>query len=185
MKGVYLGAYKAYLPGFDLDYCDIVKSSPHINLLKDMLTVDLTDYDFVIATPPCNYYSKCNYRRDISDYALSTRHLLPCIITKLATCFNDKPFIIENVRNFRVMGYMRIYDLCNLFNLNIYEYGRHTYITNIFIDFHNIPQRFDFRNHGVVINYGDSTNEQGGFNVDNVLKHWLAVIHYDEKRKEK
>lgn len=180
MKGIYLAAYKDFLPDYDIDYCDIVKSSEHINILADMLTVDLSGYDYCIATPPCNYYSKCNYRRDSSRYALSTRHLLPCIITKLAVSFSDKPFIIENVRNSRVFELMHIFDLVNIFNLNLYEIGRHTYITNIFIDFHNIPQVYDFRSvtcsNGFKRCYRISSNCQGGQNVNAIFKFFIESI---------
>ena len=83
MKGIYLAAYKDYFPQFNLDYNDIKKTSEHINIVCDMLTVDLSQYDYIIASPPCNYYSKCNYRRETSDYALKTKHLLPGILEKL------------------------------------------------------------------------------------------------------
>ena len=63
MKGVYLGAYQAYHPSHDLTYQDI---NGERDIDGDMLDCDLTPYDYVIATPPCNYWSKANYRRNES-----------------------------------------------------------------------------------------------------------------------
>lgn len=184
MKGIYLGAYKDYFSEYNLDYNDIKKTSSHINIICDMLTVDLSNYDYIIASPPCNYYSKCNYRRETSEYAQKTKHLLPNILEKLGKCYYDKPFIVENVRNTKIMKKMNVFKICDLYNIYIYEYGRHTYFTNIFIDFYNIPQQYDF------INYNNKKyshlnlkgtrrlhdNTQGGFNVHNVLKYWIEVI---------
>ena len=108
MKGIYLAAYKDRHYDFDIDYNDIV-ALPGINIVGDMMSVDLSGYDFIIASPPCNYYSRANYRRDYSDYALSTKHLLPDILNKHLTV--GKPFIVENVRNeasFKFLGLLII-----------------------------------------------------------------------------
>ena len=94
MKGIYLASYKANHPKHDIVYQDI---NGERDIGGDMLTIDLYDYDYIIATPPCNWWSRANYRRDSSIYALSTKLLLPCIIYKLA--YIDKPFIVENVLN--------------------------------------------------------------------------------------
>lgn len=175
MKGIYLGACRAYHPNFNLDYNDVV-SGYHINVICDMLTVDLSNYDCVIATPPCNYYSRCNYRRDVSKYALDTKHLLPDCIIK---CFNSgKPFIVENVRNSTIFKEQGIYDLCNKLGVFVYEYGRHTYFTNIMFEPRCCIQRQDFLNGGVRIKYNDEQSKynQGGFNVHNVIDWWLTVV---------
>ena len=70
LKGIYLGACRAYHPNYDLDYNDII-SGYHINIIGDMLSVDLSNYDYIIATPPCNFYSRANDRRYSSDYSLN------------------------------------------------------------------------------------------------------------------
>lgn len=176
MKGIYLAAFKAFLPGYDLDYNDIKKTSKHINIICDMLDVDLSLYDFVLASPPCNYYSRMNYRRDVSSYALSTKHLLPDILDKLGKL--SLPFIVENVRSPNIFKSVGIYDICDKYNIFIYDYGRHTYFTNIMIDFHNIPQVYDFYCGGIRRKtVGIVYNQQGGYNVDNVFKYFLEVIH--------
>ena len=135
MKGIYLGACRAYHPNYDLDYNDIVPGY-HNNIICDMLEVDLSKYDFIIASPPCNYYSRANYRRDRSDYALNTKHLLPCILNKL--CYINKPFIVENVRNYNLFKKVGIIDFCNKNGILVYEYGRHTYFSNLFLNFTKI-----------------------------------------------
>ena len=93
MKGIYLAAFKPLHPNYEMDYQDI---NGKRDIGGDMMEVDLTPYDFIIATPPCNWWSRANYRRNRSPYALQTKHLLPDIIKKL--CEQDKPFIVENVK---------------------------------------------------------------------------------------
>ena len=39
MKGIYLGAYKANHPNYDIDYNDISKTSEHINIIERFLKV--------------------------------------------------------------------------------------------------------------------------------------------------
>lgn len=171
MKGIYLGACRAYHNDFDIDYNDIVPGY-HINVVGDMLNVDLNKYDFIIATPPCNYYSRANYRRNSSSYSLSTKHLLPCILLKCAKL--DKPFIVENVRNFKMFNESGIIDICKMYGILIYEYGRHTYFTNIFFNPYCVPQVKDN-----IQNISNSKNvyRQGGFNVHNVIDWWLKCIN--------
>ena len=170
MKGIYLAAFKASHSNYDIVYQDI---NGKRDIAGDMMEVDLTPYDFIIATPPCNYWSICNYRRDTSKYALLTRHLLPQIIDKLLKL--GKPFIVENVRNAPLM------DQYGLFNKPcfIYVIGRHTYWTNIMLCC-DIEQRQDFLNGGKVIKYDDMNNceHQGGFNVHNVIEVFLDTIKY-------
>ena len=99
----------------------------------DMLEVDLAPFDILIASPPCNYYSRANYRRDTSSYALSTKHLLPCILEKFIQA--DKPFIIENVLNKRLM-----FDMINNLPFGVFycEIGRHCFFTNINFDYSDL-----------------------------------------------
>ena len=159
MKVIYLGACRAYHPNYDVDYNDITPGY-HINIVGDMLKVDLSRYDVLIATSPCNYYFRANYRRDSSDYALSTKHLLPSVLELFVR--SGKPFIIENVRNFSMFKKCGIVDYCNKNGVIIYEYARHTYFTNLLINLNNIPQLKDD-----IQNKSDSKNiyRQGGYNV--------------------
>lgn len=168
MKGIYLGAYKAKHPGKNIIYQDI---NGKRDLPGDMLEIDLTEYDYIIATPPCNYYSKARGNR-CSKYAENTKHLLPEILKKLA--YGNKPFIVENVRNykkFEEIGLMKL-------PCFIYIIGRHTYWTNIMMTT-DINQRQDFTQHGWVIKYEDMNNKdhQGGYNVHQVIETWLKTIN--------
>jgi len=52
MKGIYLCAFKALHPNVDLIYQDKFEKR---DLMGDCLEIDLTAYDYIIATPPCNY----------------------------------------------------------------------------------------------------------------------------------
>lgn len=169
MKGIYLAAYKAYHEGYDLTYQDI---NGKRDLDGDMLTINLEKYDYIIATPPCNYYSRCNYRRETSSYSQLTKHLLPEILKILTK--QNKPFIVENVRNSRIYEEMGLYDLPCF----IYIIGRHTYWTNILL-ITDIEQRQDFKKGGYVIKYTDmkTKEHQGGYNVHNVIETFLKQIH--------
>lgn len=171
MKGVYLGACRAFHPNYDLDYNDIVPGY-HCNIICDMLKVNLKNYDYIIASPPCNYYSRANYRRDISDYSLKTKHLLPFVLVKCI--LSGKPFIVENVRNYNMFKKMGILDICFNNGIFIYEFGRHTYFTNVMINFNNIPQIADRVAH---ISNCIKTYREGGLNVYNCIEHWLNYIN--------
>lgn len=155
MKGIYLASFKAYHPNYNITYQDI---NGKRDIGGDMLDVDLTPYDYIIASPPCNYWSRANYRREISEYSQKTKHLLPTIL--------NKPFIVENVIN------RKLYKKHGLYNLDcfIYEHGRHTYWTNIMINFLGVKQyKEDITNM-------PSNKRQGGINVHNVIDYWLNVL---------
>lgn len=162
MNGIYLGSYKALHLDFDIVYQDI-------NGLRDlddcMLDIDLSIYNYIIATPPCNYWSRANYRRDISAYAINTKHLLPDILDKLIDL--DKPFIVENVINRPLMKKYGLFDK----NCYVYFYGRHTYFTNIPFNLSNI--KFDIEK----INNLSRSNRMGGKQVHFVIDYWLKLIH--------
>jgi site-specific DNA-cytosine methylase len=172
MKIIYLAAYKAHHPKYDMIYQDI---NGKRDISGCMLDVDLTPYDVIIATPPCNYYSRANYRRETSEYSLLTKHLLPTILNKLIEI--NKPFIVENVINFTLMK--EFYD-----QVFVYEHGRHTYWTNIPFNPSTIKQKneFDYRpimsgkNKGRLGDYTPSSKRQGGQNVHNVIEYWLEVV---------
>ena len=121
MKGIYLCSRKHRLPKYDLVYNDIIDYDG-IDIIGDCLTVDINEYDFLIATPPCNYYSRANYRRDVSTVALSTKDILPNILEKFVR--SGKPFIVENVCNYNLLPH-----LADVFE---FTFGNHTFYTNVF-----------------------------------------------------
>ena len=169
MKGIYLAAYKAYHPNYNIVYQDI---NGLRDLAGNMLEIDLSEYDFIIATPPCNFWSHARGNRQPSNYAMKTAHLLPEIILKLQTHYKDKLFIIENVRN---KPKFEKYNLIPNNNLAIYTIGLHTYWTNTFFNPY-IEQEYDF------ININGSCKDlkkdrQGGLNVHRVIERWLFDIH--------
>lgn len=168
MKGIYLGAYKAKHEKYNIDYQDIngKRDKP-----GDMLKIDLKPYDYIIATPPCNYWSRARGNR-CSKYSKETKHLLPGILKKLIK--QEKPFIVENVRNAKAFKENGLYDL----PVFIYTIGRHTYWTNILMP-NDIEQRQDFTQHCWVIKYPDMKNKdhQGGYNVQQVIEKFLEIIH--------
>lgn len=191
MIGIYLGAFTAKHENYKIVYQDI---NGKRDIGGDMLDIDLTKYDFIIATPPCNYWSRANYRRETSEYAQKTKHLLGDIIDKLIRL--NKPFIVENVRN------KNLFIKNGLYNKNclIYEHGRHTYWTNIQFDIKDIPQVQDYykQNKRATKLYGYgwyitpngiptrtagqkktnlNNNIQGGSNVHNVIERWLEKIN--------
>jgi site-specific DNA-cytosine methylase len=171
MKGIYLASCKARHEKYDLIYNDIdPKYKPDI--VGDMLQVDLTPYDFIIASPPCNWWSKANPYYKTSKYALETKHLLPDTIIKLSE--SGKPFIIENVKNIKRMAENGIFDLINKYGLFYQFVGRHIYIYNGFLIDLNCEQIQDFVYGGKRVNK-DGYN-QGGTNVYNVIEIWLKQI---------
>lgn len=188
MKGIYLASFEAYHENYNIVYQDI---NGKRDLGGSMLDIDLSQYDFIIATPPCNYWSRANYRRETSEYSQLTKHLLPCIIRKLIDL--DKPFIIENVRNYELMNRNGLFDNSAF----VYEIGRHTYWTNVPFNMSNIKQETNFKavNSRVKGERGwfmkpDGTltksagkiqktstkNRQGGFQVFEVIDYWLKVV---------
>lgn len=160
MKIIYLASYLANHPNYDIDYQDI---NGKRDIGGDMMDVDLDPYDIIIATPPCNYWSRANYRRETSNYSQITKYLLPATILRLKTL--GKPFIIENVINNQLMKQYGLMN-CGLF---IYEHGRHTYWTNVPFNPTMIYQKADN------INYIASKDRQGGDNVHNVIEYWLNI----------
>lgn len=172
LKIIYLAAGRALHPDYDIIYQDIDGSR---DLSGNMLFTDLNFYDVIIATPPCNFWSRARGNK-LSDFSLKTMHLLPCIITKLLLL--NKPFIVENVSNIKRFSE---YDLFS-FNCFQYKIGRHFYFTNVCLDnFINeliSLQRQDFKYGGKVIKYDDmnSLYHQGGYNVYVVIEKFLQVV---------
>lgn len=174
MKVIYLAAYKAEHSKFNVTYQDI---NGKRDLPGDMLQIDLAPYDVVIATPPCNYWSKARGNRTKSQYAIDTKHLLPTILLRLS--LYDKPFIVENVRSSIKFKENGLFDLPGV---HVYFVGRHTYWTNIMFNPSSVKQKFDFAANGKRL----VKNSQGGQNVHSVIDYWLEVVQdmYYNKDKE-
>lgn len=175
MKGIYLASYKAFHPNYDIIYQDI---NGERDLDGDMMDINLEEYDFVIATPPCNWWSRANWRRDTSEYSLKTKHLLIDILDKLVH-FN-KPFIVENVRNDKQFKKHRLFD----YDIYVFKIGRHTYWTNINFKYNDIIQKplTDIKNGKK--RFLSSQNlarkdRQGGQEVHEVIERFLETIHND------
>lgn len=177
MRGIYLAAFKANHPGHDIVYQDI---NGQRDIGGDMMDIKLDEYDFIIATPPCNFWSRANYRRYVSEYALTTMHLLPLILKKL--CSQSKPFIVENVRNDRLFKEFKLYEK----NCHVYKIGRHTYWTNVEFNVDGIEQRQDFKYGGYFIKDDiqnqSPNNKQGGQNVHIVIERWLEEIEKGDNK---
>lgn len=131
-KVVYLAAGEAVIsvPG-----CNIVYNDLYLNrdLKCNMLDVNLSDFDIVLASPPCNFYSRANYRRYTSNYSLLTKGLLPCILSDLIVL--GRPFIVENVINKKLMSssdlLLKMLIAGEVSGVFYYEFGRHCYFTNV------------------------------------------------------
>lgn len=63
-KVIYLASgYGVLDTVYDVTYNDFYIQR---DLVCDMMEVDLSSFDILLASPPCNYWSRANYRRDIS-----------------------------------------------------------------------------------------------------------------------
>lgn len=124
MTGIYLGACKANHPKYNIVYQDIDGKR---DLDGDMMKIDLSKYDFIICTPPCNWWSIANPYYWKSEYALTTRHLLPCMLIKLGK--QDKPFVIECVKNLKRYRENNIFRICEWLDIKWQVVGRHVYFT--------------------------------------------------------
>lgn len=172
-QGIYLGACKARHRDYWLVYQDI-DDKYNCDIGGDMLDIDLEQYDYVIATPPCNWWSQANPYYWYSEYALKTRHLLPLILIKCAK--SGRPFLVECVKNFKRYRENHIFRICDKFGIEYTVVGRHVYFTNKLYDL-ICPQIQDFRYGGRRVN-NDGYN-QGGTNVHNVVEKFLAQVNYD------
>lgn len=176
MRGIYLASFKALHNGHDIIYQDI---NGERDLDGDMIDIlnskDLDNYDYIIATPPCNWWSRANYRRDTSEYALKTKHLLIDTIKILSTC--GKPFIVENVRNDKQFKIHGLYD----YPLYVYKIGRHTYWSNMLVDLSDIKQtpKTDFKNGKKRFLSSQNLSRkdrQGGEDVHEVIEKWIQYV---------
>ena len=179
MKGIYLAACKAR-HNHNIVYNDI-DSKYKPDILGDMLEVDLSPYDYIIATPPCNWWSKANPYYWHSEYALKTRHLLPLTLIKCAT--TGKPFIVECVKNIKRYKENHIFRICERYKIMWQVVGRHIYFTNVLVNL-KCEQQQDFRYGGKRVN-NDGYN-QGGENVYKVIEIFIErmeKIHETSTRK--
>lgn len=172
MRGIYLASYEAFHQNYNLVYQDI---NGERDIGGDMMNVDLTNYDYVIATPPCNWWSRANWRRDSSEYSLKTKHLLIDILDKLIKL--GKPFIVENVRNDKKFKEYGLLDL----PCHIYKIGRHTYWSNVIFSHDDIIQKpvTDYKNgkkRYLSSQNLDRIHRQGGQEVHQVIERWLETI---------
>lgn len=164
MVGIYLFSCIAIHKNFDIVYQDI---NGQRDIGGDAFDVDLTKYDFIIATPPCNYYSKINRKRDESEYALKTKDYLPRIIEILLKL--GKPFIVENVLNESLIPHQFDYDCF------VYKVANHTYWTNV-----QLPRIYDLPYIKTKKTEDNTLFRQGGFNVHLVVEYFLRVLHLTE-----
>ena len=166
MKILYLAAGHGQINTIhDVVYQDLFVKR---DLGGDMLDIDLKGYDLIIASPPCNYYSRANYRYKTSKYSNDTKHLLPGIITKLENI--GVPVIIENVINKKRMSF--ILQKTSLF---YNEVGRHCYFTNRLVDFSCISQSFNFECGCKSVQNCSTKARQGGKNVQLVFEYYIEV----------
>ncbi len=178
MRGIYLAAFKANHPGHDIVYQDI---NGQRDLGGDMMDINLDEYDYIIATPPCNWWSRANWRRNTSEYSLKTKHLLPDILERLSTL--GKPFIVENVKNDKFFKEHGLYD----YPFYVYKIGRHTYWTNIPFKHDDIIQipKIDYKNGKKRFmssqNLGRAAR-QGTQEVHEVIERWLEEIEKERIR---
>ena len=164
MKGIYLASKEHRIKNVNMDYNDI-ENYEGINKPGDMLKINIEEYDYVIATPPCNYYSRANYRRETSKIAQKTKHLLPGILKKLENY--NKPFIVENVLNSRLLPKTNYYE---------FEFGQHHYYTNVFMLIYD--KSFAKKQNKQNKSYGKRDNNE---NVDLIIKLFLETIGAIEK----
>lgn len=171
--GVYLGCGIARHPDYKIDYVDTDKAV-HPTYCMKMEDVDLSEYDFYICTPPCNFWSHATSEETCSAYALETKHLLEWAIETLSK--TGKHFIIENVKNKPRMEKYGIFSLARKYGLYVQEVGRHTYFTNDMIDL-TCAQSKDFKKGGIRLQSKRKT--QGGANVHKVIEKWIWDIMPD------
>lgn len=169
MKGIYLAAHTAKHENRNIIYQDITGER---DIAGDMLEIELKEYDYIIATPPCNYWSRARGNKEPSKYAKETKHLLPEILKKLRN--QNKPYIVENVRSYPKFKKEGILDMADY----VYFVGRHTYWTNIPFNPTGIKQIYDFKGRGLRLH----ENTQGGINVKKVIDFWIDNIYNENKK---
>lgn len=163
LKGVYLCSREHRIPGYDIDYNDVVYRY-QVDICCSCECINLGAYDYIIATPPCNFWSRANWRRYTSDVARLTKHLLPYC---LSACLRiGKPFLIENVRSDNLF---KEFDDLSL-QCYVYKFGNHTFWTNIELDLSDlIPIRQNKQ-------YLSRKQRDNNYNVHIVIIRFLETI---------
>lgn len=164
MLGIYLCARKHRLLDYDIVYNDII-SYDGIDIVSDCRSVSLLPFDYIICTPPCNYYSRANYRRDISKIALETKDILPYMINKCI--LSGKPFLIENVLNDSLLPKADCFT---------YKFGNHIYYTNVLLCMVSKDLFVKQNKANVCRNKRD-----GNYNVDLIIRLFLEIINIPKK----
>ena len=177
-KGIYLASFTANHPQHNIIYQDINDKRDIGGDMMDIINSKMLDeYDYIIATPPCNWWSRANYRRNESEYALKTKHLLIDTLRSLCCC--GIPFIVENVRNDKLFKQYGLFDYEWLY---IYKIGRHTYWTNVEVEeLNNIIQKpiveiVNGKRKWLSSQNLSRKHRQGGEEVHEVIEKWLEVV---------
>lgn len=170
MKVLYLAAHTAQLENEDTTYQEILGTR---DIGGCMLETNLEGYDLILATPPCNYWSRANYRRETSPYAQKTKHLLPEILKKLKDL--GKPYVVENVINKVIMG--KVIEEHVDENNHYIELGRHCYFTNIDVDISHLKQN-DY-----IVQLTHPRDRQGGNDVNNTFNYIIKYMKENDKNE--
>ncbi len=171
-KGIYLCAFRARFPQLDMDYNDIDPKTG-CGIIGDAMRCDLRKYDYILASPPCNYWSKANITYLTSEYSQKTKHLLPAMLALLG--HTGKPFILENVRNSPRFKRHNVWNIAGKYGLFSYEVNRHTYFTNMMFN-PWLPKMTDFKENGIRLR--SVKDGQGGGQVEAVFLQWLAACGF-------
>lgn len=154
----------------EIDFSNVTYNDLYIKrkngLMCDCRDIDISKYDIVVASPPCNFWSKANYRRDSSNYAQLTKPLLLYCIDLLRK-YPNIPIIIENVRNLPL--FMKH---INLFDIYFVATGRHTYFSNRDIDF---IKKFKFEKSCNISNLSRKKRE-GDLQVRTVFNRFIYEV---------
>lgn len=152
------------IDGVKVYYNDIKAYLKPLDFECDCLDVDIEEYDLLIATPPCNYWSKANYRRESSKVAQDTKHLLPVILHRFAA--SGKPYIVENVQNEPLMAR----EINDLYAFYWFVANNHMFFTNALCDLFDMkypPQN------KAKLQYG---HRDDNYVVDFVFNRWLEKM---------
>lgn len=174
MLGLYLCARAHRINNYQIKYNDIEKYLG-VDYLCDcrILLNDqalLSGFDYFIATPPCNYYSRMNWRRDNSEYSLKTKDLLPLCLLKLAQ--TGKPFLVENVLNKTlILDNDEIMKILEDYSIYWFYFGQHIFFSNIFM--FTFDKSFAKRQNKQYITRSKRDNN---YNVHIVIEEFLRIV---------
>lgn len=170
IKVLYGCCYKAELNLdaniYEITYVDIIPDlfkSNGMYICTDIKDIKFKDFDIIVCSPPCNYWTRAISLERVSDYALNTMCLLPYCINECVK--SGKPFIIENVRNYKR------FNIFNLFNYPCFYVfiGRHTYRTNRLFK----PDNLQIKEN---ITHISKSKRQGGNNVNTIFEEFIKSV---------